>query len=83
MAATLHAKPSTWQGLGIRKCYDLEERPLSQAASLVAEVLLQVGKQAPATVLLAAMERRGHDDPGALLLEAYWDAPYAFAFYRL
>jgi len=49
----------------------------------VAEELIRVGKHSPVTLLLAAMERHGLTEPGALLVDAVSAAPYAFAFYRL
>jgi hypothetical protein len=83
MPATLQTAPATWQGLRIRVRYDIDERPLSPTAQLVTDELLRLGKHMPATVLLAAMERRGYDDPSGLLIDALTDAPYAFTVSRL
>jgi hypothetical protein len=81
--ASLQTAHATWQGLGIRAQYDPEQRPLSKPAKRLTKELKNLGGRVPVAVLLAALERRGHDDPTGLLLDAFSDAPYAFLFYRV
>lgn len=82
MATMLHAR-TTWQGVWVSTRYDIEERPLSPTAERVTEELKRLGKRMPATVLIAAMERRGLKDPSGLLLDALDEAPWAFTVYGL
>lgn len=78
MPTTLQTAPDTWQGVYISHHYDIEERPLGPVAQQVTDELKRLGKRMPATVLLAAMGRRGINDPSGLLLDALDEAPWAF-----
>ncbi len=83
MPATLQTARAAWQGVWVSTHYDIDERPLSPTAERVAEELKRLGKRMPATVLIAAMERRGLQDPSGLLLDALDEAPWAFTVYGL
>jgi hypothetical protein len=78
MPATLPAARRTWQGVWVSPWDDWQERPLGAAAQRVTKELRRLGKRMPATVLIAAMERRGVEDPSGLLLDALDEAPWAF-----
>ncbi len=70
MPTTLQTARTTWQGVWVSTHYDVDERPLGKAARRVTKELRRLGKRMPATVLIAAMERRGVANPEGLLLDA-------------
>jgi hypothetical protein len=82
MPVRLPVSTTPWQGVRISLAYDGRDA-LSDRAEWVSIELAALGRSAPTSVLLAAMERHGYDRPHELLIDALCDEPDAFAFSAL